>query len=90
MKVKWNAYPNQIGHLEFEGCFRCHNNRHESETGKKISMDCNLCHTIIAQGTPDNMEAITGLNESLDFFHPNDPDGMWKEGLCSDCHSELY
>jgi hypothetical protein len=36
------------------------------------------------------MMMITGLGESLEFFHPNDPDGMWKEGLCSDCHSELY
>lgn len=90
MKVRWNAYPNQIGHLEFEGCFRCHNDRHTSESGKKISMDCNLCHTIIGQGTPDSMMVVSGLNESLEFFHPNDPDGMWKEALCSDCHRDLY
>ena len=31
------------------------------ETGYEvISMDCNLCHIINAQGTPDNME-IAGL-----------------------------
>jgi len=90
MKVKWNAYPNQIGHLEFQGCFRCHNDRHSADNGRKISMDCNLCHTIVAQGNPDSMMMITGLGESLEFYHPNDPDGMWKEGLCSDCHSELY
>ncbi len=24
MKVRWDAYPNNIGHLEFNGCFRCH------------------------------------------------------------------
>ena len=24
MKVKWSVYPNNIGHLEFMGCFRCH------------------------------------------------------------------
>jgi hypothetical protein len=90
MKVKWNAYPNHIGHREFEGCFRCHNDRHTAENGKRISMDCNLCHTIIAQGTPDSLQVISGLQESLEFVHPNDPDGMWKEALCSDCHSALY
>jgi hypothetical protein len=90
MKVRWNAYPNHIGHLEFNGCFRCHNNRHAAENGKKISQDCNLCHTIVAQGTPDSMQVIPSLNASLDFFHPNDPDGMWKEGTCSDCHRDLY
>ena len=90
MKVKWSAYPNHVGHLEFEGCFRCHNDRHASAEGKRISMDCNMCHTIVAQGTPAEMQTVSGLHESLEFFHPNDPDGMWKEALCSDCHSALY
>ena len=90
MKVKWNAYPNHIGHLEFNGCFRCHNNSHSTEDGRVISMDCNLCHTIVAQGTRDSMQVISTLGESLEFFHQNDPDGMWKEGFCSDCHRDLY
>ncbi len=25
MKVSYDVYPNHIGHLEVEGCFRCHN-----------------------------------------------------------------
>ena len=25
MKVTWKAYPNNIGHMESEGCYRCHN-----------------------------------------------------------------
>ena len=90
MKVKWNVYPNNIGHQEFIGCFRCHNDRHSTAEGRKIPMDCNLCHTIIAQGTPGNMQVITGLDESLEFSHPNDPDGNWKGNLCSDCHRDLY
>jgi hypothetical protein len=90
MKVKWNAYPNNIGHLEFNGCFRCHNDSHSSETGRTIPMDCNLCHTIVAQGTPGNMEVVSGLDQSLEFNHQNDPDQNWKGGLCSDCHLDLY
>lgn len=90
MKVKWNVYPNNIGHLEFIGCFRCHNDRHSTADGRKISMDCNLCHTIIAQGIPGSMEVISGLDESLEFSHPNDPDQGWKGNFCSDCHIDLY
>ena len=90
MRVKWSAYPNHIGHLEFNGCFRCHNNNHVSDDGRVISMDCNLCHSIVAQGTPGNMQVIQGLDESLEFFHVDDPDGNWKDALCSDCHRDLY
>lgn len=89
MKVKWSAYHNNIGHLEFIGCFRCHNDRHSTATGQTISMDCNLCHSIIAQGTPDTLQ-IGSIYDELEFVHPNDPDQMWKEGLCVECHEALY
>ncbi|MDT8393340.1 MAG: NapC/NirT family cytochrome c [Bacteroidales bacterium] len=89
MGVSWTAYPNHIGHLEFNGCFRCHNDRHVSESGKIISMDCNLCHTIIAQGAVDTLQ-MTDMYQSLEFVHPNDPNEAWKREACSACHKELY
>jgi len=88
MKVNWKAYANNIGHLEFNGCFRCHNDRHISSAGRVISQDCNLCHSIVAQGTPGNMQVVAGINESLEFFHQDDQD--WKGNLCSECHRDLY
>ncbi|MGE5499702.1 MAG: cytochrome c3 family protein, partial [Syntrophothermus sp.] len=36
MNVKWSAYPNHIGHMQFNGCFRCHDDNHVSAEGKKI------------------------------------------------------
>lgn len=89
MKVKWNVYPNHIGHLEFNGCFRCHNDRHSTKDGRVISKDCNLCHTIVSQGVPDTIQSGS-IYKSLNFVHPNDPYDSWKEMLCSDCHSGLY
>jgi hypothetical protein len=89
MKVRWNAYPNHIGHLEFDGCFRCHNDMHVSKDKRLISMDCDLCHTIIAQGTLADMQSA-GVDESLEFYHLNDNKQAWKEELCSECHRELY
>lgn len=89
MGVRWDVYQNHIGHLEFDGCFRCHNDKHTTADGRKISMDCNLCHTIIAQGRPDTMQ-VGSIYQALEFIHPNDPNDAWKDDLCSECHRELY
>lgn len=88
MKVRWDAYPNHIGHLEFDGCFRCHNDRHTSEDGDIISRDCDQCHSIIAQGESDEMQ-IANLGGSLEFLHPADVGDDWKESMCTDCHTGL-
>jgi hypothetical protein len=49
MKVTWNLYPNHIGHQDSPGCFRCHDNKHKTETGEKIGKKCSTCHTIVAE-----------------------------------------
>ncbi|WP_372773816.1 cytochrome c3 family protein [Mangrovibacterium sp.] len=89
MRSSWRYYPNNIGHMEAEGCFRCHNDRHRSDSGKVISKDCNLCHDILAQGTPGNIVYSSSF-ESLDFEHPVDIDEAWRVESCSVCHTALY
>lgn len=44
MRVTWGTYPNQIGHIDAPGCFRCHDDEHEAEDGSVIRQDCELCH----------------------------------------------
>jgi hypothetical protein len=53
MKITWGTYPNNIGHEDFLGCFRCHDGNHKSADGKLISDDCEACHTILAQEETD-------------------------------------
>jgi nitrate/TMAO reductase-like tetraheme cytochrome c subunit len=48
MKVKWGTYPNNIGHEDFLGCFRCHDDNHKARDGRTITQDCNACHTVLA------------------------------------------
>ncbi len=88
MKATWEAYPDHIGHMEANGCFRCHNGKHTSSTGKTISQDCNLCHNIMLQGTPGKQE-VAPFNGSLKFNHPQG-DESWKEMACIECHKKLY
>lgn len=89
MKVTYDAYPDHIGHLESDGCFRCHNDAFVSENGRTISKDCNLCHTIAGQGRPESIQ-LTNIRESLEFQHPIDIGTAWKEANCSECHMYLY
>ena len=88
MKASSESYLDHIGHLESNGCFRCHSGRHKSESGETISKDCNLCHTIVSQGTIKDMKSVQ-MNESLEFRHPIDIGDDWKEKACSECHRDL-
>ncbi len=88
MKVRWDAYPNNIGHVEFQGCFRCHTDTHTSTSNRIISKDCNLCHSIYAQGSPATLQTAS-FYESLEFEHPVDIDEVWKDSFCTDCHTGL-
>ena len=48
MKITWGTYPNNIGHIAYPGCFRCHDGNHNTKDGKTLSNDCSLCHNLLA------------------------------------------
>ena len=48
MKVTWGTHPNNIGHMSYPGCFRCHDGDHVSQDGKTITQDCANCHNLLA------------------------------------------
>ncbi|MBK8572291.1 MAG: NapC/NirT family cytochrome c [Holophagaceae bacterium] len=53
MKITWGTHPNNIGHEEAVGCFRCHDGNHTATDGRTIKADCDTCHTILAQDEKD-------------------------------------
>jgi hypothetical protein len=53
MKLLWGTHPNNIGHEEAVGCFRCHDGSHTAADGRTIKGDCDTCHTILAQDEKD-------------------------------------
>ena len=87
MKSSWAAYPDNIGHRDWPGCFRCHNERLATAEGKTIFTDCTKCHLIIAQG--DNINQVNvNLASGLPFKHPGDAgDDLTEYTECTDCHS---
>jgi hypothetical protein len=84
MNANWSKYPNNIGHKNWPGCFRCHGGEHYNVVTEEpmSATGCNSCHTIIAQGTGE--ELLTLSPAGLEFAHPDgDVEGL----LCSDCHN---
>ncbi len=52
MNIDWNTYMSFTSHRGDSGCFRCHNDELESDTGEKITQDCDACHIILVEDEP--------------------------------------
>jgi nitrate/TMAO reductase-like tetraheme cytochrome c subunit len=89
MKVDATRYLDHIGHLESDGCFRCHSDRHKTASGETISRDCDMCHSFLAQGPTGNIATVP-LGSSQEYIHPVEIRGKWKTAFCSECHRVLY
>ena len=91
-KVDWTTHPNNIGHQDTGGCFRCHDGKHLNAAGEAIRLECNLCHAIpVVAGPPDfvaNIELSRGiepqshLNANWITLHREVFDST-----CASCHS---
>ena len=60
MDVNWGVHPNNLGHNDFPGCFRCHDGSHTSADGQTISNDCTACHNLLAV-QEENPKVLTEL-----------------------------
>jgi hypothetical protein len=86
--VDWRAYPNHLGHYEFPGCMRCHDDKHQSADKHTIPSNCNLCHEFLDQAEG---EAAFGpiTYHGGPFQHPRKLGDIWKGHNCADCHGIL-
>jgi len=68
LKVTWGTYPNNLGHTDFPGCFRCHDGSHSTADKKTtITQDCNTCHEPLAveEKSPEVLKKL-GLADRID------------------------
>jgi hypothetical protein len=63
LKVGWGTYPNNLGHADYPGCFRCHDDSHATSNKKTITQDCGTCHQAIAveETSPEILKALGTL-----------------------------
>jgi nitrate/TMAO reductase-like tetraheme cytochrome c subunit len=83
MNASWSKYPNNIGHKDWPGCFRCHDGLHKTPDGNRTikASDCNTCHTILTQGSGVELDQLSPNGQK--FKHPGDE----VDGACNDCHT---
>jgi nitrate/TMAO reductase-like tetraheme cytochrome c subunit len=84
MKTDWRTHPDNIGHKNWNGCFRCHDGKHFAADGKTTmkGSDCRSCHLILAQG---NAEQVQQINlQGHNFFHV---DSEYSDLSCAECHT---
>jgi len=90
-KIDWTTYPNNLGHFDSPGCFRCHDGKHLNPEQEAVRLECNICHAIpVVAGADDfvtNIEISRGT-EPETHFNPNWI-AMHNEAIgpsCSNCH----
>lgn len=66
LKVSWGTYPNNLGHTDFPGCFRCHDGAHAAADGATITQDCSTCHEPLAMDevSPEILKTL-GIAERI-------------------------
>jgi hypothetical protein len=66
LKVTWGTYPNNLGHTDFPGCFRCHDGSHATADNTSITQDCNTCHEPLAmdETSPEILKSL-GIAERI-------------------------
>lgn len=82
MKSDWKRYPDNIGHMIFDGCFRCHDNKHVTDGRYPIRKDCGVCHEFQQGVTVDNFGGVPATFQE----HPYKLEGTHLDLNCSRCH----
>jgi nitrate/TMAO reductase-like tetraheme cytochrome c subunit len=90
-KIDWTTHPDNLGHKDDPGCFRCHDGKHLTGSEEAIRLECNLCHSIPV--VADNTELVTSLELVRGPEPPSHTHTSWItlhgktiDSSCETCH----
>ncbi|MBI4732117.1 MAG: hypothetical protein HY781_08335 [Chloroflexi bacterium] len=91
-EVDWTTHPNNLGHIDSPGCFRCHDGKHLDAEQEAIRLECNLCHSIPVVATSQDFvtrieisrgpEPVSHLNSNWISLHHS-----VFNATCTNCHT---
>jgi nitrate/TMAO reductase-like tetraheme cytochrome c subunit len=91
-EINWMTHPNNLGHINSPGCFRCHDGKHLDANQEAIRLECNVCHSIpVVAGTEDFVTTIeigSGI-EPESHLNPNwiSLHNQAFDSSCAACHT---
>ncbi|HEY9075627.1 MAG TPA: NapC/NirT family cytochrome c [Anaerolineaceae bacterium] len=93
-KMDWTSHPDNLGHKDSPGCFRCHDGKHISPSGEAIRLECNLCHSIPVPSDPSKyVTDIRVLRGAEPLSHTSTHwiaiHGKALDSTCARCHPPL-
>jgi nitrate/TMAO reductase-like tetraheme cytochrome c subunit len=91
-KVDWTTHPNNLGHINSPGCFRCHDGKHLNAQQQAVRLECNLCHSIpVVAGATDLVARIEISRgpEPESHLNPNwiSLHNQVFDATCANCHN---
>ena len=91
-KLDWTTHPDNLGHINSPGCFRCHDGKHLDSAKKSIRLECNLCHSIPIAAGPNQL--VTNLEVDRGPEPASHLGANWiglhnraYNSTCADCHT---
>ncbi len=92
--VTWQSFPDNNGHKNSPGCFRCHDGKHVTDEGESIRLQCNLCHSIpqtVDAGDEPPGVPFVALQQPASHLESNfiRDHRLLANDACVECHGEL-
>ncbi len=91
-EIDWNTYPDNLGHMNSPGCFRCHDGKHLDADKQAVRLECNLCHSIPVVSTGDKL--VTDIEISRGPEPDSHRNANWIslhngafDSTCANCHT---
>jgi hypothetical protein len=91
-EVDWNTHPDNVGHVNSPGCFRCHDGKHLNAADEAVRLECNICHSVpVVVGSEDLVTDIEISHGPEPASHRN---ANWislhnraYDDTCANCHT---
>jgi len=96
--ISWRSFPDNSGHRNSPGCFRCHNGRQQTAEGDLLPVGCTQCHGIPIVATRDRIGGdlmdLTDMrrprsHQVQDFVFVHDELADEENAGCDTCHGRI-
>lgn len=91
-KIDFTTHPNNLGHINSPGCFRCHDGKHLDANDQAIRLECNVCHSVPVVADKDDFVATIEISRGPEPDTHRNPNWISLHNQafgasCSACHT---